>query len=45
MILVLEEQIPHLSATTRLLPGDVILTGIPAGTAAASGAYLKPATS
>lgn len=41
MIFTTEEQIAHLSATTSLLPGDVLLTGTPAGTAAAHGTYLR----
>lgn len=41
MIFSLPEQIAGLSALVPLEPGDVILTGTPAGTAAAHGEYLK----
>jgi 2-keto-4-pentenoate hydratase/2-oxohepta-3-ene-1,7-dioic acid hydratase in catechol pathway len=42
MIWSVQEQIAYLSGRAPLLPGDVILTGTPAGTAAAyNGAYLK----
>ncbi|GAB3365520.1 fumarylacetoacetate hydrolase family protein [Modestobacter lapidis] len=41
MIFSLEEQIEHLSSMVPLLPGDVIVTGTPAGTAAAHDAYLQ----
>lgn len=40
MIHSVAEQIAHLSRQAPLRPGDVILTGTPAGTAAAHGAYL-----
>lgn len=40
MIWSAQEQIAFLSSQAPLLPGDVILTGTPAGTAAAHGAYL-----
>jgi 2-keto-4-pentenoate hydratase/2-oxohepta-3-ene-1,7-dioic acid hydratase in catechol pathway len=40
MIWTLQEQIAFLSSMTALEPGDVILTGTPAGTAAAHGSYL-----
>jgi 2-keto-4-pentenoate hydratase/2-oxohepta-3-ene-1,7-dioic acid hydratase in catechol pathway len=36
------EQISALSRIAPLLPGDVVLTGTPAGTAAAHGRYLQP---
>lgn len=42
MIFSLPEQIALLSTLVPLEPGDVILTGTPAGTAAASGHYLEP---
>jgi 2-keto-4-pentenoate hydratase/2-oxohepta-3-ene-1,7-dioic acid hydratase in catechol pathway len=42
MIFTVEEQVAHLSASRPLLPGDVVLTGTPAGTAAAHGGYLQP---
>lgn len=41
MIFSLAEQIEHLSAMTTLRPGDVVLTGTPAGTAAGHGVYLQ----
>lgn len=40
MIWSVAEQISLLSAQAPLLPGDIILTGTPAGTAAAQGTYL-----
>ena len=40
MIWTLPEQIAYLSGMTALEPGDIILTGTPAGTAAAHGTYL-----
>ena len=40
MIWTIQEQIAFLSGQAPLHPGDVILTGTPAGTAAAHGAYL-----
>lgn len=42
MIFSVEEQIAHLSAGRPLLPGDVVLTGTPAGTGAAHDLYLQP---
>jgi len=43
MIFSIAEQIEYLSAIAPLLPGDVLVTGTPAGTAAAwDGAYLAP---
>jgi 2-keto-4-pentenoate hydratase/2-oxohepta-3-ene-1,7-dioic acid hydratase in catechol pathway len=42
MVFSLAEQIAALSQVTPLLPGDVVLTGTPAGTAAAYGRYLEP---
>jgi len=42
MVYSLAEQIATLSRVTPLLPGDIILTGTPAGTAAAHGRYLEP---
>lgn len=41
MIVTLAEQIESLSAVITLEPGDVVLTGTPAGTAAAYGQYLN----
>jgi 2-keto-4-pentenoate hydratase/2-oxohepta-3-ene-1,7-dioic acid hydratase in catechol pathway len=41
MIFSLSEQIARLSSLVALEPGDIILTGTPAGTAAASGEYLE----
>lgn len=42
MIWSVQEQISYLSGRSPLLPGDIIFTGTPAGTAAAhDGAYLK----
>ena len=40
MIWSVREQIAFLSSRAPLLPGDVILTGTPAGTAAAHGVHL-----
>ena len=40
MIWSISEQIASLSRQAPLLPGDIILTGTPAGTAAAQGVYL-----
>jgi 2-keto-4-pentenoate hydratase/2-oxohepta-3-ene-1,7-dioic acid hydratase in catechol pathway len=42
MVFSLAEQIAALSRVTALLPGDILLTGTPAGTAAAHGRYLQP---
>jgi 2-keto-4-pentenoate hydratase/2-oxohepta-3-ene-1,7-dioic acid hydratase in catechol pathway len=42
MIFTLAEQIEHLSSRITLQPGDVILTGTPAGVGAARGEFLKP---
>jgi 2-keto-4-pentenoate hydratase/2-oxohepta-3-ene-1,7-dioic acid hydratase in catechol pathway len=42
MVFSLAEQIAALSQVTALLPGDILLTGTPAGTAAAHGRYLQP---
>lgn len=43
MLVTVAEQIESLSRVVELLPGDVILTGTPSGTAAAhDGAYLNP---
>jgi 2-keto-4-pentenoate hydratase/2-oxohepta-3-ene-1,7-dioic acid hydratase in catechol pathway len=42
MVFSLAEQIAALSQVTALLPGDIVLTGTPAGTAAAHGRYLEP---
>ena len=42
MIFTLAEQIAHLSAGMTLYPGDVILTGTPAGVGAGRGEFLKP---
>jgi 2-keto-4-pentenoate hydratase/2-oxohepta-3-ene-1,7-dioic acid hydratase in catechol pathway len=41
MIYTLAEQIAHLSARLTLHPGDLILTGTPAGVGTARGEYLK----
>lgn len=41
MIYTLAEQIAQLSSRATLRPGDIIMTGTPAGTAAAHGHYLK----
>jgi 2-keto-4-pentenoate hydratase/2-oxohepta-3-ene-1,7-dioic acid hydratase in catechol pathway len=40
MVFSIAEQIAHLSAFITLVPGDLILTGTPAGTAGASGRFL-----
>jgi 2-keto-4-pentenoate hydratase/2-oxohepta-3-ene-1,7-dioic acid hydratase in catechol pathway len=40
MVVSLQEQIAYLSRLAPLLPGDIICTGTPAGTAAGWGAYL-----
>jgi 2-keto-4-pentenoate hydratase/2-oxohepta-3-ene-1,7-dioic acid hydratase in catechol pathway len=42
MIFSIAEQIEYLSHIVPLRPGDVILTGTPAGTGAAWGSYLSP---
>ncbi len=42
MIFTLAEQIEHLSSRITLQPGDVILTGTPAGVGAARPEFLKP---
>ena len=42
MIFTLAEQIAHLSARMTLHPGDLILTGTPAGVGAGRGEFLKP---
>ena len=42
MIFTLAEQIAHLSSRITLYPGDVILTGTPAGVGVARGEFLKP---
>ena len=42
MVFSLAEQIAALSRVTALLPGDIVLTGTPAGTAAAYDRYLEP---
>jgi 2-keto-4-pentenoate hydratase/2-oxohepta-3-ene-1,7-dioic acid hydratase in catechol pathway len=41
MIFNLAEQISHLSARLTLHPGDLILTGTPAGVGAGRGEFLK----
>jgi 2-keto-4-pentenoate hydratase/2-oxohepta-3-ene-1,7-dioic acid hydratase in catechol pathway len=41
MIYTLAEQIAQLTARATLYPGDIVMTGTPAGTAAAHGHYLK----
>jgi 2-keto-4-pentenoate hydratase/2-oxohepta-3-ene-1,7-dioic acid hydratase in catechol pathway len=41
MIFNLAEQLSHLSSRITLYPGDIILTGTPAGTGAESGEFLK----
>src|SRR3974377_1710286 len=41
MIFSLAEQIAHLSSRITLQPGDVIVTGTPAGVGAARGEFLK----
>jgi 2-keto-4-pentenoate hydratase/2-oxohepta-3-ene-1,7-dioic acid hydratase in catechol pathway len=42
MIFTIAEQIAHLSSRITLQPGDVILTGTPAGVGAARPEFLKP---
>lgn len=42
MIYSVAEAIAHISAMVTLSPGDIILTGTPAGTGAETGEYLKP---
>jgi 2-keto-4-pentenoate hydratase/2-oxohepta-3-ene-1,7-dioic acid hydratase in catechol pathway len=42
MIFSIAEQIEYLSHIAPLRPGDIILTGTPAGTASAWGSYLSP---
>jgi 2-keto-4-pentenoate hydratase/2-oxohepta-3-ene-1,7-dioic acid hydratase in catechol pathway len=42
MIFSVFEQIEYLSRVATLRAGDVIITGTPAGTGIASGAYLNP---
>ncbi|HEY6792894.1 MAG TPA: fumarylacetoacetate hydrolase family protein [Trebonia sp.] len=42
MIFSIAEQIEYLSHIVALRPGDIILTGTPAGTGAAWGSYLSP---
>lgn len=42
MIFTLAEQIAQLSSRITLYPGDVILTGTPAGVGAGRGEFLKP---
>jgi 2-keto-4-pentenoate hydratase/2-oxohepta-3-ene-1,7-dioic acid hydratase in catechol pathway len=42
MIFGLAEQIAHLSEKCTLYPGDVVLTGTPAGVGAGRGEFLKP---
>jgi 2-keto-4-pentenoate hydratase/2-oxohepta-3-ene-1,7-dioic acid hydratase in catechol pathway len=42
MVFGLAEQIAALSQVTTLLPGDLVLTGTPSGTAVAHGHYLRP---
>ena len=42
MIFTLAEQIAQLSNRITLYPGDVILTGTPAGVGAGRGEFLKP---
>jgi len=42
MLFTLAEQIEQLSINMTLQPGDLILTGTPAGTGAESGTFLKP---
>ncbi|RZL68783.1 MAG: fumarylacetoacetate hydrolase family protein, partial [Rhodococcus sp. (in: high G+C Gram-positive bacteria)] len=41
MIFSIPEIINHVSSSTRLMPGDVILTGTPAGVGLATDTYLK----
>jgi 2-keto-4-pentenoate hydratase/2-oxohepta-3-ene-1,7-dioic acid hydratase in catechol pathway len=42
MIFTLAEQIAHLSTRVTLQPGDLILTGTPAGVGLARKEFLKP---
>jgi 2-keto-4-pentenoate hydratase/2-oxohepta-3-ene-1,7-dioic acid hydratase in catechol pathway len=42
MIFSVAEQIAHLSTLTTLHPGDIVLTGTPAGVGAARGEFLQP---
>jgi len=42
MVFTLAEQIEHLSSRMTLYPGDIILTGTPAGVGAARREFLKP---
>jgi 2-keto-4-pentenoate hydratase/2-oxohepta-3-ene-1,7-dioic acid hydratase in catechol pathway len=42
MIFTLAEQIAHLSTRLTLHPGDIVLTGTPAGVGLARGEFLKP---
>ena len=42
MIFSAAEQISHLSTYATLLPGDLVMTGTPAGTGAESDVFLKP---
>lgn len=42
MIFTLAEQISHLSTRMTLYPGDIVLTGTPAGVGMARGEFLKP---
>jgi 2-keto-4-pentenoate hydratase/2-oxohepta-3-ene-1,7-dioic acid hydratase in catechol pathway len=42
MIFSIAEQISHLSSGMTLHPGDVILTGTPAGVGSARNEYLQP---
>jgi 2-keto-4-pentenoate hydratase/2-oxohepta-3-ene-1,7-dioic acid hydratase in catechol pathway len=41
MIFTLAEQISHLSSRLTLHPGDLVLTGTPAGVGAGRGEFLK----
>lgn len=41
MIFSIQEQIAYLSRVTTLLPGDIIMTGTPAGAGAETGEFLK----
>ncbi len=42
MIFTLAEQIEHLSSRITLHPGDIVMTGTPAGVGAGRGEFLKP---
>jgi 2-keto-4-pentenoate hydratase/2-oxohepta-3-ene-1,7-dioic acid hydratase in catechol pathway len=42
MVFTVAEQLAHLSRLVPLVPGDVVLTGTPAGTGHESGTYLEP---